>query len=223
MVSKHGQILALFIEHLLCTMQGSADTVVNKHHASGRYVAEAWEAWLGGTFSCVQGNRGGHGFFDIPEHWPLPLSNLLRGQSSSCPETRRGGTLSGLIDKGTTGHCSQHRRCLMIHTQQKVISCSDSVGQVLRVGGSPPHGDSRTSSFHLPSSSATTQDFVITCIQRARLHLRSLGPQAAHFTVTPQHLQLSYRAGGGLQKGLKPRGRERAETQPTFPLPDHVA
>lgn len=150
MVSKHGQILALFIEHLLCTMQGSADTVVNKHHASGRYVAEAWEAWLGGTFSCVQGNRGGHGFFDIPEHWPLPLSNLLRGQSSSCPETRRGGTLAGYIDKGTTGHCSQHRRCLMIHTQQKVISCSDSVGQVLRVGGSPPHGDSRTSSFIFP-------------------------------------------------------------------------
>lgn len=55
------------------------------------------------------------------------------------------------------------------------------------------------------------------------MHLRSLGPQAAHFTVTPQHLQLSYRAGGGLQKGLKPRGRERAETQPTFPLPDRVA
>lgn len=75
-----------------------------------------------------------------PENWPLPLSGSLRGQSSPCPEARRGGTPGGHIDEGTSGPCSRHRQCLTVHTQQKVISCSDSVAQVLRVGGLVIHG-----------------------------------------------------------------------------------
>lgn len=57
----------------------------------------------------------------------------------------------------------------------------------------------------------------------AHLHLKSLGPRAAHCTFTLHGLQLSYVAGCSLQENPEPGGHERAEMQPTFLSPSHVA
>lgn len=126
-----------------------------------RYGAEQKSCpWLrrgrrccGAPFPVCRGAEWDHRFFDTPENRPLPFSGLLRGQSVSCPGSGRGGTLAGHRDRGTPGYYHQQRWHCLAQTQQKILSCPpDSPGQVLQVGGSPPHGDSRASSFHLTAA-----------------------------------------------------------------------